>query len=150
MGDDTKEAGRVGGGCVGAVEEGRDIIGRRQAFGRRFGETVNKPVGASVYGRERLAIAKQDAADGEVRLVGGHPHKLARADKVRKLAINNVGNPGPNASEGSVMVRGTGIASKGSGEEGLTVGADGGDEKAMGEHFKEGPCLLYTSPSPRD
>ena len=141
MNDDAKEAGSMRRRGIGAAKEGRDLARSSQAFGSSLSEAVNKPVGTPVGGREQGPVAKQGVADGVVRLVRRHPDNSARVDEVSNVAVGSVGNHGPHPSEGSVVVRGAGGASNGSGEEGLAVGADGGDEGAMDEHHEQSPSL---------
>ena len=141
MGDDAKKAGGVSRRGIGAAKEGRDLTRSSQAFGSSLSEAVDKPVGTPVGGREQGPITKHGVANGVVRLVRRHPDNSARVDEVSDVAVGSVGNHGPHPSEGSVVVRGAGGASNGSGEEGLAVGADGGHERAMGEHLEKGPGL---------
>ena len=139
MGDNAEKAGGMRSRRVGAAQKGRHLTRSRQAFGGGFRKAVDEPVGTPVSGREHRPIAEQDIPDGMVRLVGGHPDEVARAHEHINLAIGSVGNHAPDPSQRSIVVSGAGGASGGRGEEGLAVGADGGDEGAVDENLKKRP-----------
>ena len=69
----------------------------------------------------------------------GHPHHLARGNELGDVSIEDVGDSVPNPGKRPVVVGGARGASFGSSEQRLTVGADGGDEGALGEDFEQSP-----------
>ena len=133
VGDNAKQAGSMRRRSVGAAKEGRNLARGGKTTGGSLRQRVNQPVSAPVRGRQRGTIAEMNVADGGVRLVRGHPHNFTRGDQVRDVAVDSVGNPVPDPRKGSVMASGAGSASHGGGKKGLAIGADGGDEGALGK-----------------
>jgi hypothetical protein len=137
--DNAKEAGSMSRSGVSASKEGGNRRGGSKAHGGRLGEAIDEPVGPPVDGGEQLAVAQLSHADRFVRLVRGHPHEFTGANDGGEVVPHNVRDHRPNSSERPVVVGSTGVASKGSGQEGLAVSSYGGHERAVGQHSEHGP-----------
>ena len=139
VGNHAQEAGSMSRGSVSASKEGGDLRGGSEALGGSLGEAINESVGPPIDGGEELAIAQLRHPDSFLRLVRGHPHELSSVDDAGEVVPDNVRHHRPDPGKRSVVVGGTGVASKRSGEEGLAISAYGGHERAVSQHREHGP-----------